>query len=370
MATQFKDAEGKAPREFDQSYKTHLERAQTILQRSETARPDMNEYLQPYDNLAAFVISGSLHVEASNLGALSAFGMKPGDSLDQLGLPLEMRTALIRTTRDVLRKSKNSEKLLKVELATKSGTMLFRIMRIAKMFEGGQVALVVSTHFYWRDTIADLLGSVFHLTEAEQNVVRLLVEGKNAKSIAATRDTGEGTVRGQIKSIISKMNLSSQTDIVRLVMTLGEFPKSAAGDEGTVDLTVLGLSNNCLEAQVWQPFKSIVGPDGRTLTYHDMVPFTGHPILFSPMGSCMARWPRSMIRLAYEHNLRIVCPIRAGYGQSDSLDSSTDPFETTCKDSVFLLKGLGISRLPYQPVQKRPPAASVPDLVKFTPDFR
>ena len=327
LASHFNGVEGQSAAVLDESYNAHLQRAQKILHRSETTRPDMSEYLQPYENLAAFVVSGSLHIEAANQGALSAFGVKPGGSLDNLGLPLEMQAALISATRDVIRKSQNPEKLLKVEMATKSGTMLFRIIRIADKFEGGHAALIVSTYFYWRETIAALLGSVFHLSKSEQDVVRLLVEGYNTKSIAAERNTSEGTVRVQIKSIIGKMNLRSQTDIVRLVMTLGEFPKSALGEEEVEGLAVPGLSNNWLETQVWKPFKSIVVEDGRTLTYHDMGPFTGDPVLFSHLGSCMVRWPRSMIRLAYEHNLRIICPIRAGYGQSDSLDLNADPFD-------------------------------------------
>lgn len=347
LAGHFNGTEVESPGEFDESYKVHLQRAQKILQRSEAARPDMSEYLQPYNNLAAFVVSGSLQVEAANQGALSAFGVKSGDSLDQLGLPPEMQQVLISATEEVIRNSKNPEKLIKAEMAIKSGTMLFRIMRIEEKFEGGNAALIVSTHFYWRESIATLLGSVFQLSKAEQDVVRLLVEGKNAKSIATARDTSEGTVRVQIKSIIGKMNLSSQTDIVRLVMTLGEFPKSAVADEEIEGLAVPGLSNNWLETQVWKPFKSIVVEDGRTLTYHDMGPFTGNPVLFSHLGSCMVRWPRSMIRLAYEHNLRIICPIRAGYGQSDSLDLNADPFDTVCKDTAFLLKSLKIERLPY-----------------------
>ena len=112
LATELNSTELTNPGEFNESYKGHLDRAQKILQRSETARPDMSEYLRPYDNLAAFVVSGSLHVEASNQGALSAFGVKPGDSLDQLALPLEMRTALSKSTQEVIRKSRSPEKLL------------------------------------------------------------------------------------------------------------------------------------------------------------------------------------------------------------------------------------------------------------------
>lgn len=347
LATQFDLTEGRNPGDFNKSYKLHLERAQAILQRDETAQPDMAEYLRPYDNLAAFVVSGSLQVEVSNQGAISAFGVKPGDHLDKLSLPLDMRTALIQTTKEVLRKPHSSEKLIKAEMATKSGTMLFRIMRITTNSESGPAALIVSTHFYWRETIAALLGGVFHLTDAEQNVARLLVNGENAKSIAIARDTSEGTVRGQIKSIMGKMNVCSQTDIVRHVMTLGDFPKSTVGEDNAVDVEVPELSNNRLETEIWKPFKSITGQDGRTLMYHDMGPVSGNPILISHMGSCMVRWSRSMIRLAFEHNLRIICPIRAGYGQSDSLDLNADPFDYVSKDTVLLLKSLGIKRLPY-----------------------
>ncbi len=347
LSTQFHQAESINPGEFDKTYRTHLDRAQTILQRGEATRPDMRALLIPYDNLAAFVVTPSLHIEASNQGAFSAFGLKPGDRLNQLKLPAEMQTALVRSTQDLLRKSQDSEKLLKVEMATKSGSMLFRIMRIENQFDGGHVALIVSTHFYWRDSIGTLLGNVFHLTEAEQQVVRLLVEGLNTKLIAANRDTGEGTVRGQIKSVLAKMNLRSQTDIVRLVMTLGVFPKTAVNDEEPVDPALQQLSDNWLETEVWKPFKSLALRDGRTLTYHDMGPVNGNPILFSHMGSCMVRWSRSMIRCAYEHNLRIICPIRPGYGQSDSLDLNADPLDAACEDTVFLLKHLGISSLPY-----------------------
>lgn len=351
--------------DFDKSYKAHLERGETFLQRGETARPDLTEYLQPYDNLAAFIVIGSLIVEASNSGAQSAFGVSAGDSLDQLNLPAEMRAALIRATQDVLNKSEHSEKFLKAELATKGGAILFRIMRIAEALEDGPAALIISTHFHWREKTGALLGSVFQLTGAEQNVVRLLIEGQDTKSIAATRNTSEGTVRGQIKSITGKMNLRSQKDIVRLVMALGEFPMGASGKEA-VELTTPALSKNWLETEVWKPFKSISVPDGRALTYHDMGPPTGDPVLFSHMGSCMARWSRSMIHLAFERNLRVICPIRAGYGHSDNLDPNADPFEAACDDTMFLLESLRIPQLPYVVQGSDFPFAA--DLIAKQPD--
>lgn len=332
--------------DFDTAYRTHLQRGESFLQRSEMVGPDLSEYLQPYHNLAAFIVRGSLLVEAANTGARSAFAVTVGKSLDQLDLPADIRSALIRTTQDILNRSKHSERILKAELASKTGAILFRIVRLADVVDNGPTALIVSTHFHWREKIGTLLGNVFQLTSAEQNVVRLLTEGQDTRSIAATRNTSEGTVRGQIKSIAAKMNLSSQKDIVRLVMALSEFPKDTSG-EGAVDLSTPGLTANWLESEVWRPFKSLSLPDHRTLTYHDMGPPSGHPVLLSHMGSCMVRWPKAMIGMAFERNLRVICPIRPGYGHSDDLDRQTDAFEGVRKDTSALLQALKIDRLPY-----------------------
>lgn len=333
--------------DFDTVYKPHLYRAQSFLQWGEAARPDLTACLRPYDNLAGFVVADTLVVEASNSGAQSAFGIRPGDTLDQLTLPEEIRSAVITAVQEATTVNGPTERILRSDLASKGGALLFRVVRIPETtVDGSIVVLVVSTHFHWRDQIGDLLSTLFRLTEAEQNVVRLLIEGHETNDIARERRTSEGTVRGQIKSIISKMNLRSQKDVIRLVMTLGDFPKTVTVEEIT-SLNAPVLSKNWLESEVWKPFKTVVLPDGRSLFYHDMGPSTGDPILVSHMGSCMVRWTRAMVRMAFEHNLRVICPIRAGYGQSSNAPSAADTFVSVREDCLFLLKNLKIDRLPY-----------------------
>ena len=332
--------------EFNTVYKSHLDRAQSFLQWGEAARPDLSAYLRPYDNLAGFVVTGALGVEASNSGAQAAFGIRPGDSLDQVTLPEDMRDALIDAVQDAINKPSHSERILRTDMASKGGAMLFRVLRITEMMDDSPAVLIVSTHFHWRDQIGTLLGDLFQLTEAEQNVVRLLIEGLETNTIAESRKTSEGTVRGQIKSIISKMNLRSQKDVIRLVMTLGDFPKNASA--GAIEaLTAPAMSRNWLESEVWKPFRTIILPDGRNLQYHDMGPATGDPILLSHMGSCMVRWPRAMVRMAFDHKLRVICPIRAGYGQSDNAAPALDAFDSIRDDILFLLGCLKIPHLPY-----------------------
>lgn len=367
IATHFGDNEGNKTGDVDKTYRAHLERAQSFLQLSETARPDLSGYLKPFDNLAAFIVTGSLLVEACNLGAQKALSVHAGDSLDQLGIPLEMREALISLTKAVLHGTDTSDRLLKTELDAKNGSLLFRVMRIETAITEGPIALIVSTHFHWRKTTKSLLSSVYNLTQAEQEIVRLLTEGLSTKSVALARETSEGTVRGQIKTIMSKMNLRSQSQIIRFAMTLGEFPNGTEEADGIATLSTPELTYNWLEKEVWKPFKSITVPDGRTLTYHDMGAPAGNPILFSHMGSCMVRWSRSMIQLAYENNLRVICPIRAGYGHSDSLASNALVFDKVREDTIFLLNSLGIAKIPYAVHGSDFPFAA--DLIAKQPDI-
>lgn len=347
LADHFVEADDEGSEHHGMSYTAHLHRAHSILQRDETVRSDLTEYVRPYKTLAACVVSGSLVIEAANLGAHTAYRIAVGDRLDQIGLPSEMDGALSQITRDVLNGPVHSEKILKVDLETKRGTILFRVTRLGDILDVGPAALIVSTHFQWQEALGAFISKVFDVTVAEQDIVRMLVEGEDAKVIAVARNTSEGTVRGQIKSIMRKMNVRSQTDIVRLAMTLGDFPTDTVDDRDVVVPTAPTLANNWLETEVWKPFKSLLMPDDRTLTYHDMGPLIGKPVLLSHMGSCMVRWSRSMVRLAFEHNLRVICPIRAGYGHSDRLDTHADPLDAAREDTIRLLDNLRIDRLPY-----------------------
>lgn len=325
-------------------YNKHIERARVILEQGRAARPDPSDHLRPFGNLAAFVVDRSLRIAAANRGARLAFGARERRTLGEIGFTDELSQALGRLVRQVLRDAGPEERLLKVEVADQCGTMLFRVLRVGE--GAGLAALVVSTAFHFRETIAALLGSVFQLTNAEQDVVRLLIGGEDPKGIAVARGTGEGTTRSQIKSITAKMNLRSQTDIVRFVMALGDFPEEPVGEEPT-HLRAPDLSQTWLDAEVWKPFELLTMPDGRTLVYHEMGLPTGDPILLSHMGSCMVRWPRSMVSLVFEHNLRVIIPIRAGYGPSDGLPSRADPLHNASDDTVHLLGHLGIERLPF-----------------------
>lgn len=335
---------------FDQAFQAHLSRADTFLARHRDGdtQPDLGATLAPFDSLAAFIISKDLNVVACNDGAKLAYSAEIGAPLEALKLPQNAKELLADGLKSIFGNAGGTLRLLNLDSPTKTGPALFQIRKVpgANKAETG-VALVITTQYHWQDVIGKILEEIFKLTLAEQGVVRGLVEGMDAKTIASERGTSEGTVRGQIKSLLSKMNARTQSEVIRLVLSLRDISEGSHVSPAMPNTAPLRVTDEWLQSEVWKPFKTLILPDGRKMDYHEMGPVTGRPVLYSHMGYAMVRWHAPMIKLAYRHSLRFICPIRAGYGQSDNLGPKADVLDAARNDTLFLLAHLGIKRLPY-----------------------
>lgn len=325
----------------------HLERALAIMHHQRDTPTPLDAELARFPNLAAFCVDQSFLVQASNAGANELYRLKAGDHLRTIMLPSELREVLFRGVREVLRPG-GQEQLLRADLPEKTGSLLLRVTRLSRASGEGPVALVVGNSTAWQKTTEVLLTGFYRLTEAEGDIVRLLLDGQDTRSIARARGTTEGTIRAQTKSIMSKMNVGSKTDIVRLSMALVALSGGAREATATdAQIPAPYHPKDWLENEVWKPLGSEVLSDGRRLTYHDMGPQTGKPVLMSHMGSCMVRWPAKMVEAAFDNDLRVICPIRAGYGHSHRLPIGQDPISTGTDDCLMLLDRLEISAVPH-----------------------
>ncbi|MCX7566650.1 LuxR C-terminal-related transcriptional regulator [Sulfitobacter sp. F26169L] len=341
---------------FDESFAAHLARAETFLSRNiaddepVALGAALRSALEPFETSAAMVLDENLTIVTCNAGAREQLNVSEGGTLAALALTQDMLVQFQGSLRQLLEGATRPDKLLSLEMGAAQRPVLIHIRRLHRRdADGGPMLLVVTTLFHWQPALGETLEEAFGLTGAEQGVVRALIEGADTKAIATARGTSEGTVRSQIKSILSKMNAHSQTEVIRLVMSLRDVIATPTEDRARLPRAPVAVSANWLEAEVWKPFKTVVLPDGRLMDYHDQGPVDGTPVLYSHMGYVQARWTADMLRLAYKHNLRIICPIRAGYGQSDDLAPDADVIEAIRGDTVFLLDHLGIARLPYVP---------------------
>ena len=67
---------------------------------------------------------------------------------------------------------------------------------------------------------ADLVAETFRLTRAESQVAAALAEGTSVREIAESTFRAETTVRWLIKQIHSKLRISRQADLVRMVLSV------------------------------------------------------------------------------------------------------------------------------------------------------
>ena len=65
-----------------------------------------------------------------------------------------------------------------------------------------------------------MAGAVLGLTKMESQVAVLLAEGRSVVQIAAAFGRKESTIRTHVKQMFSKLGLSRQVDLVRLVLSL------------------------------------------------------------------------------------------------------------------------------------------------------
>jgi len=66
----------------------------------------------------------------------------------------------------------------------------------------------------------DLVASALRLTPTETEIAILLTKGRTAPQIAAETGRGYGTVRSHLKHMFSKLGVSRQLDVVRLVLAV------------------------------------------------------------------------------------------------------------------------------------------------------
>ena len=190
----------------------------------------------------------------------------------------------------------------------------FVVVRLQEVQVGdrGAFVLAASSEVSCPDGFEDILKRAFDLTGAEAKVVQSLVECCSVKEIAEQRGRSVDTVRAQIKSILSKTETKSQIELVRLALSVMDMSNlTIKADPGP---RIVSRGYATLEER---PFQTLITPDGRRLDYLVLGDLHGTPILFLPLDYGLVRWPASAEAEAQARGLRIIVPVRAGYGQSD-----------------------------------------------------
>lgn len=348
-------------------FKSHITRAETILDRlvDEPHGTPLERILAPFDTTAAMIVDSTLRIVALNSIAEQVFAIEVGDAIDLLPFEEDDSDQLMLSLRRLLRQQSAVGKLIHVKSSTDTGRVVVfhakwcgigggtnqDIDNANKPVARSGYVLLASTELHWPPALDQTLHEVFGLSAAERDIVRALVDGKALKVIARDRDRSLGTIRTQLKSVLSKTRAQSQSELIRVTLSLMDVIERSPelvnkNSASPTDETVPG-DRVTTQAPEFIPYSTLTVQGGRKLDYLVQGRDDGNPIIFSHMGYGLGRWHPPALKLAAQHNLKVVTPVRSGFGKSDPVLKSDDILNVTRSDTLAVMDKLGIERCPY-----------------------
>jgi len=320
----------------DPEIDAHIKRAAVFLDRLEATRDDAvyRSVLEDIPRSAAFISDGGPLVTACNRPAMIAFGLREGAPLS--GLPFEpgdiaaLRSAIHRVA------SGRSEQVITLRLRSKitGSPVIVRIGPVASA-EAKPMALVLSTELVWPEGFELTVQEAFGLTLAEVDIVRGISQGLPVKDIAEARGRSVETVRTQVRSVLAKTETHSQAELVRVVLGLMDVARMPS--DGVGPSSPLGTLDPV-------SFNHMKGPDGRRLEWIEFGTPTGAPCLYLHLNYGLIRWPATAERAARLRGLRVIVPVRAGYGRTDPFPKGSHHLNGVTRDYLAVLDRLGVRR--------------------------
>lgn len=210
----------------------------------------------------------------------------------------------------------------------------FMIMQTLSSPELGNHVLLTSPAINWSARLNTTLETSFNLTKKELELVKGLVQGESVREISESKSRSIHTIRTQLKSVLRKCNVHSQANLSKLIV-------STAGRIVEEEALKVHLPNAPREGARF----SARLPDGRNMDYYLIGPESGEPVLFIHGMLDGTMVTEKFWNELGTHNIRLIAPVRPGFGESDWNDISHDKApEQFAYDVEFLLNHLELTK--------------------------
>lgn len=326
-------------------FESHFRRASKVLDGIDpktTPETSPQALLERFPKAAAFTIGQSLQINALNHAAKNVLGLHTGSALDALPLEEDNLAALKDQIRRVLASNSNAPQMFRARMKDMPRLIVFQL-RVVRPDPGPPYVIAVSSELVWPAEFDTFLKSIFDLTDAETQVLRALSECYSIKEIADMRGRSIETVRAQIKSLQAKTETRSQAELIRLTLSTMDIA-TYTQDAATTGQDLVSTGFHALEPR---PFHTHVLPDGRRFDYLVLGDPAGRPCFFGPQDYGLTRWPASAEAEAARRGIKVIVPVRPGYGHSTPLPRNARLSDVVVQDYGHLLDHLGVARCPF-----------------------
>jgi len=339
-----KDGEQATPSPFQvDELKGHAERAAIFIDRmddngGETYFSNLVSSIEP---AAAMIVSNAFELTAINDAAKIVFDVTVGDPMDKIAKHFVDFEGVKEEFEKRFKSAKPQTTLLRLLSADNKRTVVLRLRPIENTKGKTSHLLVVSSELAWPEGLDHTIREAFGLTNAETEIVRQLTKGYSLKDIAESRGRSFDTVKTQLRSILSKTHVHTQSELVRV--TLGLMDVVVATETKATLKTPTKQSNDGL---LPVPFRTMTHASGRKFDHIVLGSETWRPILFFPLHYGLTRWKASAEKFARENDFKIIVTIRPGFGHSTKLDKRSNLIDWVMDDINILLDHYQVSTCP------------------------
>lgn len=284
----------------------HFHRAFMILER--LGRPNGEslslDALVKSEERPAMLVDRAGRIAAVNDRAFELLGVSAGGTIAELSLeasgPGNIRQAL------ALMEDAPTGRLLtltRIQLPRDGSTPIVALSRARSDDRAEPIALLSIADINWSDRIGEMLKDVFGLTTAECDIARGVIAGLSAEQIAVARRRSDQTVRTQIKSLLRKLELRNQAELIRMIAALMQ-----------VDVAAEAPAHPGEPQQ--RSFTAIIRDDGRLLDVMTIGPDCGRPAIFVHGMMDGRELTAEMQDGLAARDIRLICPARPNFGRS------------------------------------------------------
>lgn len=304
-----------------------LSPAAIALERSLRARQTSLEAKVDASGSVTFVTSHTGMILAASQLAVQQLAVAPGDSVNNIGIPTHSFAALVKKTQAL-------ESGYAIFTAEGPGSNRGSVFAAASLPDH-KAMFVTALDWTWPDGLGESLKQSFSLTERELQVLAHLMTGHGADEIAGQSGRSVGTVRQQVKSILSKLNVSSQMRAVALV---------AAAASAWQRLQKVAPQTPKAETQ-YPLFQDVLRFGARAIGIHRFGQEGGTPVIAVHGALFVPGIIESERRAAAEMGLDVMCIKRPGYGQTSAAASIDTAALTAARDILSVIDHLKLRRV-------------------------
>ncbi len=320
--------------------KLHFERALKVFEKTKLKHENLVQNFLDQQKFAAAVahLDGSLI--AGNVAFTDRFGLEIGQSFYHHAEKLTPSSSS-GGQNDLAHWNDPAEPIVAARYFLPDGKETIVIVEklIEHQFEEidtESLLFIKSCHAEWMESGANIFKQSFGFTEAEMAIAKSLYKGQRSGEIAAERNRATATVQKQIKSLLSKAQVASQSEFISL----------AIGLMHVVDVAPTFLDDGVERNFHRESFKNVEIKNlrnDRSLQFAHYGHSNGDPILFLHAHTSSAVPTEAIFNAATAENLQIVAPCKPGAGQSSPDNGKFEPMEFV-EECLRLLDHLRIER--------------------------